>query len=163
MRPVVADASLLDVDDLVREQDRCHPVGDDEDRGAGAGLAQPREDRLLDGWVHRRRGVIEDEQLRVADHRSGQGDPLALTAGEAGASLSDAGVEPLCQTADEGRSLGDLEGAPHRAVIVVGAERDVAPDGVVEHEGLLRDEGRDLGDAAASHLTEVDVVDEHGT
>ena len=43
-----------------------------------------------------------------------------------------------------------------------GAGGDVAPDGVVEHERPLRDEGRDLGDAAAPHLTEVDVVDEHG-
>ena len=66
MRPVV-DASLLDVDDLVREQDRRHPVGHDEDRGARAGLHAVAS-RLLDRWIHGRRASsrISNCGLRIS-------------------------------------------------------------------------------------------------
>ena len=44
---------------------------------------------LLDGRVDRRGRVVEDEELWLSDHRAGQGDTLALAAGEAGAALAD--------------------------------------------------------------------------
>jgi hypothetical protein len=89
---VVDDPALLEVDDLVGQQDGRHPVGDDEHGGARAGLAEPPEDRLLHARVDGRGGVIENEQLGLADHRPGDRDPLPLAAREAGAPLPHTGV-----------------------------------------------------------------------
>ncbi len=159
---VVHDASGLHVDDLVGEQDRGHPVRDDEDRRPRARLTQTGQDGLLDTGVDGGGGIVEDEQLGLADHGARQGDSLALTPREAGAALAHTGLEPIGQPLDEAGTLRDVQGAPDALVVVLDTERDVAADAVVEHEGLLRHERGDVADAAASHLTQVDAVDEHG-
>ena len=68
--------------------------------------------RLLDQrlGVHVERGerVVEHQDARPGQHRPGQREPLALTAGQGHALLADPGVEPPRQVVDELR-LGDLE------------------------------------------------------
>ena len=65
------------------------------------------------------------------------------------------------QLLDEAGALRDVQRAPDALVVVLDTEGDVAADGVVEHEGLLRHERGDVADAATAHLAQVDAVDEH--
>ena len=45
-------------------------------------VAQQVDDLLLHGAVERRGRLVEDDELRVQDHGAGDGDALALAAGE---------------------------------------------------------------------------------
>ena len=70
----------------------------DEHRGAvGHDLAQRGVDLLLGARVDRRRGVVEHEDARVGEHRTGEGDALALTAGEREPAFADHGVVAVGQ------------------------------------------------------------------
>jgi hypothetical protein len=156
---VVDDAASLEVDDVVGEDDRRHPVGDHQHGGPRAGVAQPGQDRLLHRRVDVARRVVEDQELGAPNHGTCQGDSLPLTAREARAPLPHPRVEPHLQGPDEARCLRGAEGLPDLVVAEVGAEGDVAAHRVVEQEGLLGHEHPDGRDAAARHLSHVDLVD----
>ena len=49
-------------------------------------------DRRLDLRIERRGGLVEDQDRRVLQDHPGDGDPLALAAGELDAALADVGV-----------------------------------------------------------------------
>ena len=77
------------------------------DQNAGDGvqdLAQLVGDQRLGLHVKRRQGVVENQNRRAGNDRACQGEPLPLPAGQAGALLADAGVEPEGQVIDELRS-----------------------------------------------------------
>src|SRR5690625_2282915 len=86
-------AAVVEDDDLVRAADGGGALGDDEHghtlRLAVDGGAQSR----VGGEIQRRGAVIEYEYLRVAHQRAGDGQALALAAGEVAAALLDDGVE----------------------------------------------------------------------
>ena len=73
----VDDPAALEVDDLVGERDRRHPVGDHQHGRPRAGVAQPGQDRLLDRGVDGAGGVVEDQQLRARGPRRGPGRSAA--------------------------------------------------------------------------------------
>ena len=58
-------------------------------------------DLLLGGDVDRRRGVVEQQDPGVGEQRPGQGDLLALAAGQGQPPLADHGVVALGQGLDE--------------------------------------------------------------
>ena len=72
------------------------PVGDGDHRLA---LHQPVE-RLLDGGldlrIERAGRLVENEDRRVLEQDAGNGDPLALAAGELDPAFADMGVEARC-------------------------------------------------------------------
>ena len=91
MRPVVEQH------DAVGERDGGRPVGDD-DRGAAAHhLGERVADLVLLGRVDRRGGVVEDQHPRVGEDRAGDGDALALAAGQREAALADLGAVAVGQ------------------------------------------------------------------
>ena len=93
--------AVLEPDDLVGQRDGGLPVGDDHDGRRLVAGAQGVEDARLHRRVDGAGRVVEDEQPRTPDDGAGQREPLALAAGEGGAALADAGVEPLGQRGDE--------------------------------------------------------------
>ena len=92
MRALLDDAALLEHDQAVERRDGREPVRDGDH---GLALHQRRErllDRRLDLRVERRGRLVEDQDRRVLEDHAGDGDALALAAGELDAALADMGV-----------------------------------------------------------------------
>ena len=75
--------------------------------------AQVVEHGELGGRIERRRGVVEQQQPRVAGEGAGEGDALALPARQRDAALADDGVEAVGQVADEAVGARHAECRPH--------------------------------------------------
>lgn len=137
----VDDPAVVKDGDPVGEFQGRSAVRDDQ-RGATPGvLAQPVVDLRLHPGVDGRRGVVEDEDRRVADERAGESHPLALSPGEGEALFPDDGVVPLGQPFDELVGPGDPGRRPHLLVRRVrDAVRDIGAHGVGEQQALLEDE-----------------------
>jgi hypothetical protein len=73
------NALLVDEDDLIGESDGRGTVGDYDDGGGELGTLQGPKDLSLDRRVHRRGGIVEDEETWLANQSAGQGETLALT------------------------------------------------------------------------------------
>ena len=86
--PGRGDATVLDAHDPVGELDGRAPVGHHQ-RGHVQLVAQAVEDARLDARVDRGGGVVEHEQPGPAGERPGEGEALALTAGEGDAPLAE--------------------------------------------------------------------------
>ncbi len=135
------DLALFYDEDLVGSADGGETVGYDE---GGAALHEEVEAVLDHGFglgVEGAGGLVEDEDAGVGEDGAGDGDPLALAAGELDAALAYDGVVLL------GKTLGELVDAGDAAGIyellfggVRAAEEDVFADGAVEEEGLLQDD-----------------------
>jgi hypothetical protein len=121
-------------------------VGDDEVGAPGRQGLEAALDQALALGVDVGGGLVEDEDLGVADEGAGKGDELALAGGEVGASLAYLGV--LVDAAAGEHAVGAHAGEGGGDVLVAGveaAEADVLGDGAREHEDVLGDHG----DAAA--------------
>ena len=108
-------------------------------------------------------GVVEDQDGRVDQQGAGDGDPLALPAGERVAPLAHHGVVPVGQPIDETGGTGRL-GCGHDLLEGgVGATvGDVVPDRHGEEEGLVEDD-TDVGpQAREGEVADVVPVDPHG-
>src|SRR5690606_27512507 len=81
--------ALAQHQDQIRVPDRREPVRDHEDRPAGEQLLRSLLDQLLGLAVQRARRLVEDQDRRIAQHRPGDRDSLALTTREARASLAE--------------------------------------------------------------------------
>ncbi len=91
MGAVFDGAAIGHDDDHIGVADGGEPVGDDD---GGPAFAQCRECGLDRGFafgIECRGGFIEEEDARVAQDGAGEGDALALAAGEALAVYPDAG------------------------------------------------------------------------
>ena len=143
-RAVVDDPALLEVDDLVGERDRGHPVGDDEHgraaswpRAARARIACSTLGSTADG------GVVEDEQPRARGPPPGPGRSAGAARRRGWRRARRPGCRARRAAPRRSRRPARPQGRPDASSSCVGAEGDVAADGVVEHEGLLRHERGD--------------------
>ena len=130
--------------DPVRQRQRRAPVRDQQ-RGAARGqVAQGRVDRGLGRVVDRRRRVVEHQHPGVGEHRAGQGDALALSAGQREPALADQRVVALGQALDELRHLRRLRRGDDLLVRGVrAAVGDVGADRVGEEEGVFEHHAQD--------------------
>ena len=101
LRAAREDAAVLEYRDLVCQRDRREPMGDDDRRPAAHHLAQAGTNPRLRGRVHRRRGVIENEDARVDEERAGDGDALPLSPGQRDSALTDHGLVAVGQVFDD--------------------------------------------------------------
>jgi hypothetical protein len=76
------DAAMLDVDDLIRIGDGEQVVGDDDGGAPGDEPAQGGENALGGLSVEAGGGLVEQQKRSIANHGSGDGDALALSAGQ---------------------------------------------------------------------------------
>ena len=148
--------------DAVGQRDRRRPVRDHERRPSSHHFGQRRADLVLLRRVDCRRGVVEDQHLRVGQDRAGDRDPLPLAAGEREAALSDHRLVALGQQLDELLGAGEL-GRP-RDLVVAGVGRrepDVAAHGVPEEERVLEHDADTAPQIVQAQLAYVDVADRH--
>ena len=97
------EAALVQDDDAIEHRGDAETVGDDQ-RGALADAAEEAgEDRRLGLGVDGGEGVVENQYPGVAQERTRQGRPLALTARERQAALADHRVPPGRQPRHVGR------------------------------------------------------------
>src|SRR5687768_12346852 len=82
VRAALDDAPVLEHDDLVRRLRRAEAVRRDEARPAGEDAAERADDPRLGVRVDAREAVVEQQELRLAEDRPGDRDPLALAARE---------------------------------------------------------------------------------
>src|SRR5690606_5939289 len=88
--------------DPVGVPDGREAVRDDEQGAAAGALLDGAGDALLDDAVQGGGGFVEDQDLRVAEERPGQGDPLTLPAGEPHTAVAELRVEAIGERREEG-------------------------------------------------------------
>src|SRR5215510_4195934 len=119
-RPV--NIALEDRFDDARARKRQHTIraagqlgtmGDDNRRPAAHHLLVSFGDPALRLRVERRRWLVEDQNRRISQERSGNGDPLPLAGGQRHAALANDRLELLRQPLDEGFERGAPRGFPH--------------------------------------------------
>src|SRR5665648_904889 len=167
MRPPVDDPAAGEVHDLVSQQHRGHPIGDQQHGRPRPGTPprpHPAEDLLLHPGVDGRRRVVEQEQPGHPDQGPGDREPLALAAREVRAALTQGRVQSTRQSPDHVVDACHAKGRPHGVVVRRGRvvrvlEGDVGPDGVLEQERLLRDVGHLRRDIRGQQPTDVDTVE----
>ena len=157
------DRPVVEHQDAVRSDHARQPVREDE---GGAALHQPVE-RLLDDRlvlrVHRGQRLVEDQDRRIAEQRTGDGDALPLPAGELDAPFPDHGGVALRQPDDE---LVGVRGARRRLELLPGgvgpAETQVVLDRAVKEVRLLvhhRDVTVDIVGAEPAQVVPADPHD----
>ena len=138
-------------------------MGEDE----GRAVLHQAEERLLDDrlvfGIDRRERLVEDEDGRIAQDGAGDGDPLALAAGEPDAAFPDHGLVARRQDGDEVVGVGEAAGFLHLVFGRVGlAELEVVLDGAVKEVGVLVDD-RDLpAEIVCRHGPDVAAADRDG-
>jgi hypothetical protein len=140
--------------EVVRDHDRRPPFHE-----ASQGLHYP----MTGAGVQTRSRLVEYENGCVADHRAGDGDALALPAGEEPALLPDHGVVALGQCEDEVVRVGGLRRAGYllfgRTRLAVG---NVLPHGPVEDQRLLQEHGDVLAQRVQGEVLRVVPVEPDG-
>jgi hypothetical protein len=86
--------------------DRAEAMGDDETGAAGHQRSEGLLDEPLVFRVELAGGFVENQDVRIGEHGAGDGDALALPAGEAQAALADRRVVTLGQFGDEVVGVG---------------------------------------------------------
>src|SRR4029078_7175100 len=92
-------------------RDRRQAVRDDERRAAGQELAERPLDPALCSDVDRRGRLVEDQDPRVGEERTGKGGELAWPEGEPRPALPEVGVVALRQLLDERVDADGASGA----------------------------------------------------
>src|SRR5687768_6901960 len=78
----LGDPALVEDDDLVGIDHGRQTVGDDDGGAARGDAAQGLLDRRLGSAVERAGGLVEDQDRRVLEEGTGDGDALLLAAGQ---------------------------------------------------------------------------------
>ena len=120
VRPEPDLAAVLDHQDLVGVTDGRDPLRHDDGHRVGHHRRERGAERGIGGEVERGERVVEEVDAGSAHEGPGDGEALALAAGDVGAALRDRGVEATGHRAHERLGLGDLERLPQLVVGGVG-------------------------------------------
>ncbi len=124
--------------------------------------ASSRENPLFGEGIDARKGVVQNQNPRVAQDGAGDGGALLLPARKGDAALADHGLVAFGKTCDIARQPGDFGGA---ADLLRGgrfhAEGDVLRDGGAEQESLLRHEADLPAQFAGVEFAHVHAVHQH--
>ena len=105
MRPAADEAALVEDEDLVGKADGRCALRDQKRGGAPRQLTQRVAQRGIGGKVERGGAVIQNQNFRFPGQGAGDGEPLALAAGE----IASAGLDQIVQAAVLARDdLGGL-------------------------------------------------------
>ena len=154
------DEAAFDDEDLVGAADGGEAVGDDEGGAADHELVEAGLNHGLGLGIERAGGFVEDEDAGLGEQGAGDGEALALAAGELDATLADDGVVGLREAQGELVDAGRGAGADELVFGGIGAgEEDVLTDGAVEEEGVLKDDAELGAIAVEVDCGEVFAVD----
>ena len=111
MAAALDDLPLVDHHQAVHARDGGQAVGDGDHRLALHQGVEALLDRRLDLRVQRRGGFVQHQDRRVLEQHPGDGDALALAAGQLDPALADLGVEAaaalaVVEVADEAVGAG---------------------------------------------------------
>ena len=106
-------------EDLVTVRDRAEAVGDRDGRDAPTQSLDSFLDGALADTVERTRGLVEDQQLRSVEERSGDGDPLPLATRCPRAALTERRIEASLQASAPLEKMGRTEAVVHPLVVHV--------------------------------------------
>lgn len=149
--------------DAVGELEGGAAVGDEERRTARHHLLEGLVDLVLDAGVDGGGRVVEEEEPGVGEDGAGEGDALALAAGEGEPVLADGGVVAVRQVGDEPVGLGGAGGLFDLLPGGVGeAVGDVGADGVGEQEAVLGNEPDGRAQGRLGEFADVVAADEDG-
>ena len=141
----------------------CRALGHEKHRGVPGKRPQGLAQRRVGGEVQRAGAVIQDEDIGLSHQGAGDGQPLALAAGEVPAALLHDLVEPQGLAPDKLGGLGGLQGVPE---ILVGgvlvAPEEVGADGAGEELGFLEHHAHLLADLLFRPLPGRAAEDGHG-
>ena len=133
----------------------------DDDGGAPRAQALQRLlHECLAFSVERTRGLVEQQDARVAQQRTGESDALALAARQPLAARADAGLVAVRQGGNERRRRGrtgcrfDLRVGRGRS-----AHPDIGADRVVEQQDVLSDIGNRVTQACERQVAHIRPVD----
>lgn len=114
MRSGFHDLPFVHGDDAVRHAYGGQAVGDDEYGAVAADGLHVLHNGAFGFVVERAGGFVENQDARVADQGAGDGDALALAAGQAGALFADFGVVAFGKFHNKVVGAGEL-GSPRRS------------------------------------------------
>ena len=104
--------------------------------------------------------LVQHQNGRVVVQGAGNGEPLALTAGQATSAVPDGRGQTVGQVLDEGQGIGYLRHRSDAGGIRVGIEEgDVGFDRIVEQQGVLGHKPDVAPEFPAVELPEVHTVD----
>src|ERR1017187_1024024 len=155
-----ADLPLFEHHNFVRAAYRGKPVRDDDD---GAVLHQVGQRPLYQHFALRVQvagGFVQDQDGRVLQQGSRDGEALALSAGKLDAAIANHGVvafrEALDEFVGEGGLGGGADGFLLHAIAAVG---DIVGHGVIEQKSILRHQADLAAQARQAEGTHVAAVD----
>ena len=147
------DLAILQHKQLVGVADGAQAVGDDK---AGAAVQQPGK-RLLDeqlgAGVHAAGCLVQDQQARVGEDGTRDGEELPLALTQVAALLRKLCLVAIRHAGDKGIGVGQLGRLDH--LLVAGVQppvADVVQDGAAEEEGILQNDAHLRPQAGAFHL-----------
>lgn len=143
VRALLDDPALVEDVDDVGALDGAEAVGDGNGGAALGRLVQGGLDDVLGLGVEGRRGLVQEQDLGVADQGAGDGDALLLAAREQRALAAHDRVEAVGQRHDELVDVGLLARVLDGLVadLVRRAQQNVLLDAALVQRGLLRHEG----------------------
>src|SRR5271165_2116091 len=151
--------AAIDNTNFVGLRHRRQAVGDDDRGAALAQRAQRLLDRLLGLGIERRSRFVEEDEWGVLEKGAGDGDALALPAGELHAVLAARRVVPALESHDEVVRISRLGGGDDFLLARAWpAHRDVVAHRTLEQKILLRDIGDLPAKRSAGDGRDVDAV-----
>src|SRR6185312_5912157 len=162
MGAVFDQAPTLQREDAVGGAYRGEPVRDDQHRAPLGDLLHVLLDDAFALVVECAGRLIEDQDARIGDERAGDGDALALPAGQGRSAFADDGVVALGKLQDEimrTREAGRRDDALHRHRGI--GERDIVAHRAVEQHVLLQDHADLAAQPGGVGHHEVHAVDQY--
>ena len=95
MRAGFRHSAMGEHKDPVRFHQCRNSVRNDDRGNTAAPLLQRSADALVRAGVHRRQGIVKDQNVTVLQNGTGDGNPLLLSAGQRNAAFADDGVVAL--------------------------------------------------------------------
>ena len=158
------DDAVIQDKDLVGILDGRQAVSDDEGGTADHELVERILHDLLAFRIECGGRFVKDEDLRILQDRSCDGDALALTAGEDEAAIADLGIDAARQTLNEFLCIRGANGIPDLFIRRIQTTvEDIFFDGGIEEERILRHEADVVAKGADRHIPDVDAVDADGS
>ena len=158
------DDAVIQDKDLVGILDGRQAVSDDEGGTADHELVERILHDLLAFRIECGGRFVQDEDLRILQDRSCDGDALTLTAGEDEAAIADLGIDATRQTLNEFLCIRGANGIPDLFIRRIQATvEDIFFDGGIEKECILRHEADVVAKGADRHISDVDAVDADGS
>ena len=147
MRSLLDDVTTVEHDQAAHAGDRRQPVRNRDHRLAGHQCIEARLNGGFDLTVECRGRLIQDQDRRILENDAGDGDALALAAGQLDAALSDLSfitmtAAPILEVGDELVGMGKPRCRDDLRVARFGtAVADVVADRTMQQRGVLGDDG----------------------